>query len=53
MAKPIKETPILRSKDAEVFSRKIAENETKRASKAEYERVMNNYNKTKNKAKLD
>lgn len=53
MAKPIKETPILHSKDAEVFSKKIAENETKRASKAEYDRVMNNYNRIKNKLKLD
>lgn len=52
MAKPIKETPILHSKDAELFLRKITQNENRRASKTEYDRVMNNYNKIKTRLKL-
>ncbi len=51
MAKPIKETPILFGRDAEAFSKKIADNETKTATREEYERVMNNYSKIKIKSR--
>ena len=44
MTRPIKETPILLGKDAEVFSKKIKENETTKAPKEEYDRIMTNYN---------
>ena len=53
MAKPIKETPILSGKDAKRFSKIISENKGKRASTAEYKRVMANYNKLKNKLQCD
>lgn len=54
MAKPIKETPVLYGKDAEIFSKKIALNKEKKAPREEYDRVMTNYRKMKNKtAKCD
>lgn len=53
MAKPIKETPILYGKDADLFSKKITQNETNKAPRTEYDRVMNNYYKLKQKIKLD
>ncbi len=53
MAKPIKETPVLSGKDAERFARIISENKEKRASKSEYDRIMSNYNKLKNKLRID
>lgn len=53
MAKPIKETPILSGRDAQRFSKIIAANSEKRAPKAEYDRVMANYKKLKNKLKID
>jgi hypothetical protein len=53
MAKPIKETPILSGKDAKRFSKIISANKSKRAPKSEYDRVMTNYNKLKNKLHLD
>ena len=49
MAKPIKETPVLYGKDAEIFSKKIAKNMECKAPKEEYDRVMANYRKMKNK----
>ncbi len=52
MAKPIKETPILTSKDSERFAQLIEENKNSRASKKEYERVMANYQKLKVKLKV-
>lgn len=53
MAKPIKETPILRGKDAKRFSEIITANKTKRATPEEYKRVMTNYKKLKNKLRID
>ncbi len=49
MARPIKETPILSGKDAEIFTKKIKENEikSKKASKKEYDRIMTNFFKVK------
>lgn len=47
MAMPISETPILLVKDAEVFSKKIKENETEKAPKEEFDRAMTNYKKIK------
>jgi hypothetical protein len=46
MALPIKPTPILRGKDAEVFLRKIKENENKK-DYPERIRIMKVYNKVK------
>lgn len=43
MARPIKETPILRGKDAERFSRIIKENETKKVPAEDYERARKAY----------
>jgi hypothetical protein len=40
MARPIKETPILIGKDAREFEKEITENETKQATKEEYERAI-------------
>ena len=45
MAKPIKATPTLYGKDAKRFSDKIKENESKKVSKSESDRVLNNYKK--------
>jgi hypothetical protein len=45
MAKPIKETPFLSGKDAEKFVTKIQQNNQQKASKAEYDKVMQNYRK--------
>jgi len=49
MAKPIKETPVLYGKDAQKFEKKITLNKVNTAPKPEYDRVMNNYNKIKEK----
>ncbi|MCX6227096.1 MAG: hypothetical protein NTV01_20495, partial [Bacteroidia bacterium] len=49
MAKPIKETPILYGKDAQKFEKKITLNKVNTAPKSEYDRVMKNYNKIKEK----
>jgi hypothetical protein len=46
MALPIKPTPILKGKDAEVFLRKIKENENKK-DYPERVRIMTVYNKAK------
>ena len=47
MAKPIKETPFLRGKDAREFAVKIARAKDMKAPREEYERVMANYKKLK------
>jgi len=51
MAKPIKETPILRGRDSQVFSEKIARNKEQKAPQEEYERIMANYQKIKSATK--
>ena len=43
MAKPIKETPVLKNRDAVVFLREIAE--PKRATRKELERIKRNFDK--------
>ena len=43
MAKPIKETPVLRGKDAERFSEEVRANEKKKVTKAEYKKAMAAY----------
>ena len=40
MARPVKETPILRGKDAERFEKAMRENEKKTITPEEYERIM-------------
>ena len=45
MAKPIKDTPILKGKDAKRFSADIRANETRKISQAEYKKLMASYNK--------
>ncbi len=49
MARAIKETPILYGKDAQRFSEKIANSKGIKASREEYDRVMANYSKMKDK----
>ena len=43
MARPIKETPILRGKDAERFEKEVKENEHRRLSEEEFRRVEKIY----------
>lgn len=51
MAKPIKETPILRGKDASKFLKAIEENKTKKVSAEELARINKNYERLKAMAK--
>lgn len=53
MAKPIKETPILRGKDAERFKSDTKRNETSSVSRAEYERVRDSYEAMRKIAKFE
>ena len=53
MAKPIKDTPTLKGKDAARFAADIKANESKKIDASEYRRMMENYKKIKSKAKLD
>lgn len=43
MAKPIKETPILRGKDAEIFLREIQKNEQRKISTKELRQISKSY----------
>jgi len=43
MSTPIKETPILRGKDARRFTEKITRNEQEPAPREEYDKLMANY----------
>lgn len=45
MAKPIKETPILKGKDAEKFEKALKEAETRKVSAEDYQRAQEAYNK--------
>ncbi|HNT44088.1 MAG TPA: hypothetical protein PKN85_06475 [Syntrophorhabdaceae bacterium] len=47
MSTPIKETPILRGKDARRFTEKITRNEQEPAPREEYDKLMANYRKVK------
>lgn len=40
MARPIKETPVLRGKNARDFEKAIKENEKKKVPRADYERAL-------------
>lgn len=51
MSIPIKETPILRGKDAKRFVEKIRRNERESAPREEYDRMMENYRKVKTEEK--
>ncbi|MCL4456407.1 MAG: hypothetical protein M1147_06085 [Nitrospirae bacterium] len=51
MAKPIKETPILRGKEAEHFFVKVHKNESKKVSDKEYKRAISIFEKVKSKNK--
>ncbi len=48
MAKPIKDTPTLKGKDANRFSAQIKANENKKVSKSDYERMVASYKKIHN-----
>lgn len=48
MAKPIKDTPTLKGKDASRFSADIKANESKKVSKSDYERLAASYKKIHN-----
>jgi len=52
MAKPIKETPVLKGKDAARFLTKIKGNERKKVSEAEYKRARKNYEEILKDAKI-
>ncbi len=43
MAKPIKDTPVLKGKDANRFSADIKANENKKVSAADYKRMVASY----------
>ena len=45
MAKPIKETPILRDKEAELFFAKVRKNESRKVSDMEYKRAISIFEK--------
>jgi hypothetical protein len=45
MAKPIKETPLLRGKDATLFNKNKQENASKRVSASERKRIRANFKK--------
>lgn len=51
MARPIKDTPILRGKDAKRFFEEIRKNEGKKVSHKEYKRAISIYEKVKQKNK--
>lgn len=51
MAKPIKETPILRGKEAESFFAKAQKSMTKKVSDKEYKRAVSIFEKVKEKNK--
>jgi len=45
MARPIRETPFLKGKDAERFSKILKENESKKVPQEEYQRALSVYDK--------
>lgn len=51
MAKPIKETPILRGKEAEHFFAEVKKNESKKISHKDYKRAISIFEKVKEKNK--
>lgn len=51
MAKPIKETPILKGKESEHFFAKIQKNETKKVSGKAYIRAVSIFEKVKERNK--
>lgn len=52
MARKIKETPILKGRDAETFDRAVEANKSKKVSNAEYERAKNTYNRIMKASKI-
>lgn len=52
MAKPIKETPVLKGNDARVFIEKIQKNSDNRNTPKENIRILTNYNKLNSIAKF-
>jgi hypothetical protein len=51
MAKPIKETPILRGKEADNFFTKVQKNEARKVSEKEYKRAVSIFEKVKERNK--
>lgn len=47
MARPVKETPVLKGEDARRFERKAKENETRKVSESEYQRAIKTYHSVK------
>lgn len=47
MARPIKETPVLRGKSAREFEKRLKDSERQKVSASEYKRAMDTYNKIK------
>jgi hypothetical protein len=48
MAKPIKDTPTLKGKDANRFSADIKANESKKVNEADYKKMLASYTKINN-----
>lgn len=48
MAKPIKDTPTLKGKDAKRFSADIKTNESRKVNEADYKKMMASYTKINN-----
>lgn len=53
MARPIKETPVLKGKEARVFLERISVSEKKRVDEATRERIYRNYELLKRAAKVN
>lgn len=47
MARPIKETPVLKGKNAKEFEKAIKQNENRKVSRATYERALDAYRSIK------
>jgi hypothetical protein len=47
MARPVKETPVLKGKDALRFEKQIKENETRKVSESEYQRALKTFHSVK------
>jgi len=52
MAKPIRETPVLRGKDAKKFLSEIKKNEHRKVSAADYQKAKKNYEEIIKDAKI-
>lgn len=52
MARPVKETPVLKGKDAEHFEKQVKENERRSVSEEEYRRARETFRRVTSKGIL-